>query len=630
MSECLKPRYVGRVAVLEMGATAGVAFDQSQRFEIASALEKSVTDDKVVGVVVLADHGLSAEGYPNDNDAAPMLSDLCDQIEDYPKPIVMCFDGTVMGAGLEVAVAAHARLATKGAEFGFAEITFGLLPTSGGTVRTPRLVGAEAALELLLSGQPIKAGHAANIGLIDRQIDTDLEPAGVALCEEMAERLRNGKPLHKPSTGFEDPGRYMQAIRARRQWAQTQTLPAITRIIDCVEAAFLLPLAEALAYERAAFEDCLETPESRALCHAAMSEKYAWQVPEPKDATSQQLGRIGVVGGDQLGAEIAVGCLAAGFHVVVSERNTQHGTEALDRIEALMLEALDEGRLSEEKIRGQLARLTVVIEARGLRDCDLVVGTLLDETGSDYTKLEAALGPDPVLVTAITPSANLFQIEGWAHPERLIGVRFQRPAHRAELFELINVEKAAPDVLAKVHQFVQRLNGVPVQTTAKEPSIGARVLAAYHTAMHRLIEMGTHPEQIDDAMQDLGFQSQRYSMTEGEDVRLPPMRLHAGVVTRPMSPEDICRHALAAMANEGARLVGEGVAFRPSDVDVVMIRGYGFPRVLGGPMHWADEAGPLLVRDDLRRWDAQSPGFWEPAPLWAELVKHGGRFAAMV
>jgi 3-hydroxyacyl-CoA dehydrogenase len=247
-----------------------------------AVLDRAEADAAVGAVVIRAEGQIFSTGVElGDLDqvaAAPTLSALCERIEDFPKPVLIALAGPALGGGFELALAAHWRLAGGSAQLGFPDVKQGVLPGAGGTVRAPRLAGADAVLDLMLSGRPVGAERAAELGLIDDVVPVDLDAAALALGHTLADQRAGRRPTRERAEGFAEPADYMQAVRARRRAMGATPVRAEARIVDCVEAALLLPFAEALAYEQTAFAECLDTRESRALRHAFLAEGRAGRV----------------------------------------------------------------------------------------------------------------------------------------------------------------------------------------------------------------------------------------------------------------------------------------------------------------------------------------------------------------
>ena len=694
MAEPVRRTRVGRVSVVTIDNPPVNALSAAVRRGLWQALAAAEADPNVAAVV------LAAEGrtFPAGADITefgrppepPLLPDLCNRIEAFPKPVVACLTGTALGGGFELALAAHWRLAAERARIGLPEVKLGLLPGAGGTIRTPRLAGAAAALDLMLTGRQASAAQAQGMGLVDAILADDPLAGAVAFAAQLAERGTGPRPTREACAGFADPPAFLAAVAAARARTAGSRVPSERRIVDCVEAALLLPVDQALALERDAFLDCLDTPEARALRHAFLAERRAGKVPELARGTARAVDRPGVVGGGTMGSGIAIALLDAGFPVILAERDEAARTAAEERVAASYARGTARGRITEDEAARRLARLRTVTDLAALAPCDLVIEAVVEDMAvksATFAALDRVLGPGAILASN-TSYLDLDAIAAaTGRPQDVVGLHFFSPAQAMPLLEVVVGRATSADAVATGFALARRLGKIAVRAGVADGFIGNRVFSAYRLVAEMLLEDGASVEAIDAAMRGAGFplgpfqvqdlagldigwarrrrlaatrdparryvaipdrlcEAGRFGQKSGrgyylypdgsrEGLRDPEVaalveaeRAAKGIVPRQIGADEIRRRCLAAMANEGARLVEEGVALRPSDVDVVMMNGYGFPRFLGGPMRWADEAGLLLLREDLRRWATEDP-FWAPAALWDRLVREGGAFSQM-
>jgi 3-hydroxyacyl-CoA dehydrogenase len=690
VSDLVRVERRGRVALVTIDNPPGNVLTGPVRAALAATFEDLESDPQARAIVLKGAEPVFSWGEDvveiGAEEAAPSLGVLCDRIEASSKPVVACLDGAVRGGGLELALAAHWRLAAATAKLSFPAVTLGLLPGAGGTQRAPRLCGAAVALDLMLSGRPIGAQAAEAAGLIDGMIQGDVEAAALRLAEDVTGNEIGVRPTRARSDGIADPVAYLNEVARRRSAALGGHNPAERRIVDCVEAALLLPLDEGLRYERTAFAECRDTPESRALRHVHLAERRAAEIPELAAAQPREVTRAGVVGGRAMGRELVVTLLDAGLPVVLVEPEAAAREEAVERIEAAYLAAVDGKQLSEDVAARRLGALTPTADLGALASCDFVIEAVSEDLELKrrvFAEAEAALAPEAVLATASADLAPRLLAQGGA---RRLGLHFFGHRQAARAVEVAVGRETAAGAVATAFALARRLGKIAVRSAAEEGLIGDRVFAACRMAADFLLEVGASVQEIDAAVRGAGFALGPYQLTDlaGLDTawarvarlttdRNPALRYVAladrlceagrlgrktgrgyyrydeagkpglpdpvvamilaeeqakkGIQTRKVGPGEIRLKAFAAMANEGARLLAEGVALRPSDVDVVMLHAFGFPRWLGGPMQWADEAGLLAVRADLRHWAAEEPGFWTPAPLWDELIKNGRNFA---
>ncbi len=683
------------VAVITLNNPPVNALSHALRAGLVAAIDRAEADPEARAILIRAEGRTFPAGAdirefgqpPQD----PWLPAVCNRIEAATKPVVAALHGTPLGGGFEVALAAHYRLAAPGTRVGLPEITLGILPGAGGTQRTPRLCGAKVALDLMLLGKPISAEQAQQHGLIDAVAETDLYQAGIDLAREVSTWQEPLNPTRARRDGFTDPVAYEAAVRDWRKKLEKSPLPAPKRIVDCVEAALLLPFDEGLEFERTAFEDLVKTPESAALRHAFFAERRAAKAPELAEASPRPVNSVGLIGGGTMGSGIAVSLLDAGLPVIMVERDDDSLQAGISRVESTYARAALKGRISEEEAGARLARLKGTTNYAALADVDLVIEAVVEDMAvkrAVFDAVEKVARPGAVLATNTSYlDINALQ-QGSTRPQDIIGLHFFSPANIMKLLEVVVAEQTAPEVVATGFALAKRLGKIAVRAGVSDGFIGNRILAAYRQAADYMLEDGASPYEIDRAMRAYGFKLGPYQVLDlaGGDIswarrkRLAPSRdpnaryveigdlmcelgwfgqktgrgyyryeagkrqgteapevialieqerRRKGISPRQFSPDEIQRRCLAAMANEGARLIEEEIAQRPGDIDTVMIHGYGFPRWRGGPMQAADARGLLQLRKDLQRFSKEDPAFWVPAPLISELIKNGMKFEAL-
>ncbi|WP_421703408.1 3-hydroxyacyl-CoA dehydrogenase NAD-binding domain-containing protein [Aliiroseovarius sp.] len=683
------------VAVLTIAHPPVNALSFSVRSGLFDAVERADSDPTVRSVLIRAD----GRTFPAGADvrefgkprAKPILSTVVARIEACSKPVVAAVQGTALGGGFEIALGAHYRLADRKARFGLPEVGLGVLPGGGGTQRVPRITGAGPALDLMLSGKPITAEKASDLGLVDALVDGDVATAGFAFARDLADKGAAPRPTCERRDGFNDVATYSAAIAVRRVEAAKSSLAAPGKIVDCVEAAMLLPFETGIAMERAAFDDCENSEGARSLRHAFFAERRAAKVPELDGATLREVNTIGVVGAGTMGTGIAVACLDAGFPVTLVERDDEGLVRGVERIDAIYERSLTKGRIDEATRDLRMGLLSGTTRMEDLGRVDLVIEAVFEETSVKegvFAQLDGVMKPGAILAT----NTSYLDINSLAatisRPEDVVGYHFFSPANIMKLLEIVVADKTDPNVVATGFALAKKLRKVPVRAGVTDGFIGNRILAAYRLAADFMLEDGATPAQIDAAMRAYGFPVGPYQVLDiaGLDISwarrkrlaatrdpahryvtvgdtlcergwfgqksgrgyylydegsrvgredpevlqvIAEARAAKGITPRSFTTEEIQARCLGAMANEGARLLEEGVALRPSDIDVVLFYGYGFPRWRGGPMMAADLRGLLVVENELKSWVEEAPEFWTPSPLWDELVKNGRHFADM-
>jgi 3-hydroxyacyl-CoA dehydrogenase len=622
----------------------------------------------------------------------PFLPAVCQRIEACTKPVVAAIHGVALGGGLEVALAAHYRFALPGAKLGLPEVLLGLLPGAGGTQRTPRLIGAQAALDMMLSGRQVGAAEARQLGLVD-QVGVDAaDPVAQGLAYTRAllvsnapvRRTRDAAGLAEAAQPAIDAARSATANKARGLFSPL-------KIIDAVQAAFNLPFDEGMALERTLFMQCLDSPQRAGLVHAFFAEREVVKAPETKIAQPRPLAGIGIVGGGTMGAGITVAALDAGLPVTMIERNDAALARGRGFVEKVYDGLVAKGRMTADAKTATLARLNGSTNYAALAQVDLVIEAVFEDMAvkqAVFAELDQVCKPGAVLATN-TSYLDIDAIAAsTARPQDVIGLHFFSPANIMKLLEIVVPAKVAPDVVVTAFALAKLLRKTPVRAGVCDGFIGNRILAVYRTAADYMLEDGASPYQIDAAVRAFGYPMGPYQMSDlaGGDIgwatrkrRAPTRdpraryvqiadrlcergwfgqktgrgyylyadgartgtpdpevaaivdaeRARAGVTPRNFTDDDIMRRYMAAMINEGANVVHEGIALRPLDVDVTFVHGYGFPRYRGGPMHYADTVGLDQVLADIRAFAQEDPVFWKPSPLLVSLVERGANFASL-
>lgn len=540
-------------------------------------------------VICGAGRNFSAATSVDAGGGAPSLSDLCRSVEEAPLPVVAALKGAVIGPGAELALAAHARVALADARIAFPEVGLGLVPGGGSTQRLPRLVGAEEALRMLLQARPLTGAEALAAGLVDVLAEGDLVEAAVA----QALAMPGPRPVRARTDGLADISAALAAIAAARAEAARGILPAPPRLVDCVEAALVLPFDNGLALEAVTREDLEAGEESRGLVAAALAERRAAVLPPAVAAVRPKaVARLGLAGAAPLLAPLAVMALGQGMHVLWADPEEARREASLQWIAARQEAELKAGRLTAAQRDADRARLTVGGDPSALTGCDLVIHGAADAV---LARLTRAMPTVPQLVAGGAEGA--------------IGLML---APSARLAELALPPGAAPAQAAVAVQFLRRLGLVPV-LEGKMPVAGRRVTAAGRAALARLLAMGVPRRVLAAALDGFG-----HALPELPDPAEPaPMRA--------MAEEEVLHRWLGAMANEGLRLLDARVALRPSDIDLVLVAGFGFPRWRGGPMHHAGRRGLMVLRRDLRHWAAEDAALWSPHPLLDRMIAEGRR-----
>lgn len=675
----------GDVALLLVENPPVNALSHAVRRGLAEALAQVQADPAIRAAVIAAEGRTFMAGADirefDAPPAPPRLTDLVQAIEDSGKPIVAAIHGTALGGGFEVALGCHARIIAADGFVGLPEVKIGLIPGAGGTQRVTRIAGPLVALDLATSGRQVPAAEAMALGLVD-EVTTDLRNAAIARARGLADA-----GLH-PRTGERSPPAFDRAAfdvavaevkrRARGALAPVKAAEAVAFALD-------LPLAEGLAREAALSVELRQGPQSRALRHLFHAERLAAR--PPADAQPWPLRRAGVIGGGTMGSGIAISLADAGLDVTLAEVSPEAAAAAEGRVRAVYDRQLRAARLSAEAHAGRMARIRFTSSLATLADADLIIEAVIEDLPtkkSVFRALSAITRRDAVLAS----NTSYLDIDLLADevdaPERVLGLHFFSPAHVMRLLEIVRARRTLPEVLATGLALAKRLRKLPVVAGVCDGFIGNRMFARWRLQCEYALEDGALPQEVDAALEAYGFAMGPFAVADlaGLDIawatrkrraatrdpreryvpiadrlceqgrfgqktgagwyshaggkRAPDPAVAAliaqvsaekGIVRRPVPAEEIQQRVHATMVNEACRILAEGIAARPGDIDLVLVNGYGYPAWRGGPMHEADAIG---IPEVLRRVEAihAASGFsWEPAPLLVEMVAAGRKFA---
>lgn len=622
----------------------------------------------------------------------PSLPEVCNAIEASVKLVVAAIHGAALGGGLEIALSAHYRLALPKAQLGLPEVNLGLLPGAGGTQRAPRVMGVKAATELMLSGKHLNAKAAVAAGLVDKLVEgDDALAAGLAYTRELlaaggAVRRTRDIEIADKMAALAD----LEAL-AIETAKKARGLFSPMKIIECAKAAVELPFEQGLAKERELFLQCLESPQRQGLIHAFFAEREVSKIPEAKAAAPRAFAKLAIIGGGTMGAGITVAALDAGFPVIMIERDAESIARGQANVEKVYNGLIAKGRMTEEGKAAIMARYTPSTSYDDLKDVDLVIEAVfedLDVKKAVFKELDRVCKPGSVLAT----NTSYLDIDAIAastsRPQDVIGLHFFSPANIMKLLEIVVPAKVSADVVATAFELAKKLKKVPVRAGVCDGFIGNRILAVYKQAADYIMEDGASPYEIDEAVRAFGYPMGPFQVTDlaggdigwatrkrraatrdpkaryvhvadricergwfgqktGRGFYLYPQgarvgqpdpevlaivdeeRAKKGVTPRKFTPEEIIRRYMASMVNEGAKVVEEGIALRPLDVDVTFISGYGFPRWRGGPLKWADMQGLDKILADIKEFEKEDPLFWKPAALLEKLVAEGKNFDSL-
>jgi 3-hydroxyacyl-CoA dehydrogenase len=683
------------VAVLRLDNPPVNSLGLEMRTAIVAALARAESD-AAVGAVIITGSGKGFSGGADIREfgtpksyAQPHLLTVLRTAEDLTKPVIAALEGICMGGGLELALACHYRLASARASLALPEVKLGLLPGAGGTQRLPRLIGVEAALNMIVSGEPVKAEKFRGTPLLDRVVEGEVLEGALAFARELIAERRGPKRVRDLKISMPNAEAFLQFARTTIQ-AVAGPYPAPLAILEALGAAVREPFEAGMKRERELFVALMASPESAALRHIFQAERAAAHIEGmPESTPTRAIAKVGVVGAGTMGGGITMALINAGIPVVLLEASQEALDKGLATIRRNYQGQLKKGKLTEAGLEERLARITPALGYEALSEVDLAIEAVFEELSVKkqvFEKLDAALRPGAILASN-TSALDLNAIAAFTHrPQDVIGMHFFSPANVMRLLEVVRGAKTANDVLATALAVGKKIGKVAVVAGVCDGFIGNRMIARYGEAAHDLLMAGALPQQVDAALEKFGMAMGPFRMSDlaGLDIGwalrkrraaefpdrdfanvadllceagrfgqktgagwyryeagaraaiadpevtaiIEKFRAAHGFKPRVVSEREIVERCIYALVNEGARILADGIAQRSSDIDLVYLNGYGFPPYRGGPMFYADQVGLAEVARALRAIAAGSQGSpFLPSPLLARLAQEGGSFS---
>ena len=668
---------------------------------LVAALDAAEKDSTVRAIVIIGggrtfiagadikELELAAEGRGS---GPPEFHAILARIEDSRKPVVMAIHGTALGGGNEVAMAGHYRVAVPDAQIGQPEVNLGIIPGAEGTQRLPRLVGVAAAIDLCVSGKPIRAPQALKLGLIDRVIDGDLLTGAVAFAREIADQggpLRKTRELtDKLGSEFVDASLFVAGRDQARNTRRHMLAPL--KVVDAIEAAVTLPFDEGCKKEREIFEECIASDQARALIHAFFAERAVGKIPDiPKDTPVYNIRKVAIIGAGTMGGGIAMACANAGISVLLKDVEQPALSRGMETIRKNYENSVKKGRFSVQVMEQRMALIHAQLGYDGFDQVDLIIEAAVEKMDLKkriFAEIDKIAKPDCVLATN-TSTLDIDEIaSATARPGMVIGLHFFSPAHVMRLVEIVRGKATRKEAVTTALALAKKLSKVGVVVGNCWGFVGNRMMLPYMREAQFLVEEGATPEQVDRALTNFGMAMGIFAVDDmgGIDVQwhvlqetkhlekpgrrkplvldklfhmgrlgqktgagwyrydenrkaTPDPEVHAliektaaegAIERRHISDDEIIERCLYIMINEGAKILEEGYALRAADIDVIYLTGYGFPAYRGGPMWYADTVGLKQVRDRIAEFHKKHGEFWEPAPLLNRLADQGQTFAA--
>jgi 3-hydroxyacyl-CoA dehydrogenase len=660
MSILVNYRVEAGLALIGLARPPVNALGQPLRAAILGACERACADSAVRAIVIHGASGLFCAGADITEFgspaafAAPDLPGLLVRLTRIDKPLIAAIGSLALGGGLELALACGYRIGEPKTRVGLPEINLGLLPGAGGTQRLPRLIGAESALNIMISGQPISADQALLLGLLDR---TAASTEGLLdeACAYAHELLAVGAPA-RPADKYVNPGSelpedfFIHYLAEHEPRWKSRLAPRL--VLAAVEAACVLPIEQGLIRELALFKQAEDSAQSLALRHVFFAEREAGKVPGVDANTAlRPINKVAVIGAGTMGGGIAMNFANAGIPVTLLELKPEALAHGLRQIRKNYEISVKRSKLSQEQLEQRMALLAGTLDYADLADADLVIEAVFEKMEIKqqvFRTLDEVCKPGAILASN-TSSLDVDAIAAVTRrPQDVIGLHFFSPANVMRLLEVVRGKATAPDVLATTLKIARRIGKIAVVSGVCFGFIGNRMLESYNREAHRLVLEGATPAQVDKVLTDLDLSMGVLTMTdlagvdvnflvrdsnraafaddnsyykigdelyalgrygqktgrgfyvyegrerkEDDDVVALAERV-AGeleIPRRPISTPEIHDRCLFMLINEGIQLLNEGIVLRSGDIDLVWINGYGFPAHLGGPMHYAEQLG---------------------------------------
>lgn len=619
----------------------------------------------------------------------PNLRAVIEALEESEKIVVAAIQGVCLGGGLELAMGAHYRIAKADAQLGLPEVKLGLLPGAGGTQRLPRAVGLEKAIEMVTNGSILKAKALADTDLVDRVVDDNLVAEAIKFAQELVAKnaeLKQLRQLEVQSAG--DAQALLQATRAKLA-AANKFLPAPVACLDAVAGSVELPFEAGLKNERQLFLGLMNGAESQALRHIFAAERAALKIPDvPADTPLREIKKVAVIGAGTMGTGIAMNFLNIGIPTVILEMKQEALDRGVATVLRNYENTMKKGRMTEQQVQERMGLLSTTLSYDDLGDADLIIEAVFEEMGvkkAVFTELDRVAKPGAILASN-TSTLDVDQIADFTkRPEDVIGLHFFSPANVMKLLEIVRGAKTAKDVLATSIQLGRKIGKKPVVSGVCDGFIGNRMLYTYRAAADALVLAGAAPWDVDKALEnfgfamgpfrvgdlaglDIGWAVRKRKAAENPDVPYEPVmadvlceagrfgqktamgwykyeagnrtpiidpfveqvvadfRASKGVTPRQISEKEIVEQCIYALANEGAKILEEGIALRASDIDIVYLNGYGFPAHRGGPMNYAQQVGWFNVVRAMKRFgkaSAEAAALWQISPLLEQAADSG-------
>jgi 3-hydroxyacyl-CoA dehydrogenase len=683
----------GKFAVITLKNPPVNGLGHATRSAIVDCMTQALSDETITSIIIIG-AGKAFSGGADIKEfnspkafAEPSLHTVISLIENSGKPVIAAIHAVCMGGGLELALGCHYRVASAGAQIALPEVKLGILPGAGGTQRLPRILGLEMALNMIVSGNPVASEKLAGTPLFDQMIDGDLLQGAFEFAAKIAQ-LRPLPRVRDMKIDYPDYEAFLQLSRTTVA-AMSGAFPAPLKCVDAVAAAVTKPFDEGMDVERELFLELVQSTESKALRHAFFGERAAGKIPDLADDTPlRAIKSVAVIGAGTMGGGIAMNFANAGIAVQILEMKQEALDKGLATIRKNYENTLKKGKLTPEKFEQRLSLITGTLSYEAIAEADLVIEAVFEDLAVKkqvFQKLDEVMKAGAILASN-TSTLDLDAIASFTkRPQDVIGMHFFSPANVMKLLEIVRGKQTAKDVLATVMSLSKKIKKTGVVSGVCDGFIGNRMIEQYSRQAGFLLEEGCTPEQVDQAVEKLGFAMGPFRMGDlaGNDIgwyirkrryidkpevsysktadllcelgrfgqktgagwydykagdrKAYPSQIvndmivqHSadlGVQRRTISDQEITERLIFSLVNEAAHILEEGIAIRASDIDMVYLSGYGFPLHRGGPMFYADTLGLSHVVSAMEKYaKGRHADAWVPAPLLLKLASEGKGF----
>jgi 3-hydroxyacyl-CoA dehydrogenase len=676
----------GEIGIVTVNSPPVNALSQAVRQGILENINAAVANDAVKAIVLICDGrtfiagaDITEFGKPP---KAPALSEAQAAIENASKPVIGAIHGTALGGGLEVALCCHYRVAVPSAKCGLPEVKLGLLPGAGGTQRLPRIVGVEKALEMVTSGQHVGAKQCHAMGLVDELVpEGELRAGAIAFARQV---LAQGRPLRKVRDSDDKvlaargkPEIFAEFRKANARKFRGFDAPEFN--IRCIEAAVNLPFDEGMKRERELFVQLMQGTQSAAQRYVFFAERQVWKIPDvPEDTPQVPVSKVGVLGAGTMGGGISMNFANVGIPVTIVETNQAALDRGLATIRRNYENTAKRGGITAEQVEQRMAKLTGSLDLNAIADCDLVIEAVFEDMGIKkevFAKLDGIVKQGAILASN-TSYLDINEIASVTRrPEAVIGMHFFSPANVMRLLEVVRGEKSSKSTIATAMGIGKKIGKIAALAGVCHGFIGNRMLRARSLQANAMLLEGAMPWDVDRVIYDFGMPMGPFAMsdlagldigwnkatTSSSTVRevlcemdrrgqktgagfydyddkrvaqpspvtekiVKDFVTKAGNVAREISQQEILERCIYPMINEGAKILEEGIAIRPSDIDIVYVNGYGWPVYRGGPMFYADTVGIANVVAKLKEHGPRLGPDFTISPLLERMAAEGKRF----